>query len=218
MSEAPSFSEVRLGLVAVGLAFVVVGGGLVASLFLFSSASPPGALSRVVTASQIAPNQTQSWSLDTVATTAGSLTLTWSSTVRTNVAFYRATACSSGVGLCPTDPALAEWAAVVSGSWKTSGSLASAYFVAATDASSGPADFNATLGETYAGTPFGLPTPTLVLVTIGCVLLLATGAIGVFLGLFLPGSVYRGRPPEGPYPPIAEDDLDVDFEAPEDEN
>ena len=185
----------RLGLVAVGLAFVVVGAGLVASFFVFSSNVPPGALTRTITASQIAPNQTQVWTLDTVGTPHGSLSLSWSSNVPTNVTFSQGTGCSSSSGICPISPALAVWDANSSGSWKGTGNVGSGYVVTVTARANRAVSFNASLAESYPGTPFGFASPVIILITVASVLLLGTGAIGVFLGLFLRGGVYEAPPP-----------------------
>ncbi len=184
----------RLGLVVVGLAFVVVGAGLVVTFFVFSSGVPPGGLTRSISAVQMSPNSTQVWTLATVSTDHGTLTLDWSSSGPSNVALARAAACPSSSGLCPVSPALVVWDANSSGSWKSSGGVSSAYFLTATSRSSNAVNLNATLSESYPGTAFGLGSPELILLTIGCVLLLGTGAVGVFLGLFLPGGVYQPAP------------------------
>jgi len=185
---------VRVGLVVIGLAFVIVGGGLVASFFLFSSSSPPGAVTRTVTASQILPDQSQVWPLQTVGSGQGSVALAWTANGRSNVTFVAASACQAPGGWCADGPLLAHWPYNLSGSWHGSGSLPPAYLLTVTDRSSGEIAFNATLTESYPGTTFGLGSIDLILVTIAIILLLATGAIGVFLGLFLPGGVYRNPP------------------------
>ncbi len=185
----------RLGLVVVGLAFVVVGAGLVVTFFAISSGAPPGGLTRSISAVQVSPNSTQVWTLAMVSTDHGSLTLVWASTGPSNVTLARAAACSSASGLCPVTPALVVWDANTSGAWRNSGGVSAAYFLTATSHTSRAVDLNATLSESYPGTAFGLGSPELILLTIGCVLLLGTGAVGVFLGLFLPGGVYQPRPP-----------------------
>lgn len=189
-------SGVRLGLVVVGLAFVVVGAGLVVTFFVFSSGAPPGGLTRSISAVQMSPNSTQVWTLATIATGHGTLALTWSSTGPASVALARAADCPSSSGLCPVSPALVVWEANSSGFWRTSGGVSSTYFLTATGRSSNSINLNATLSESYPGTAFGLASPELILLTVGCVLLLGTGAVGVFLGLFLAGGVYQ--PPPAP--------------------
>jgi hypothetical protein len=186
---------VRLGLLAIGIAFAVVGAGLVASFFLVSSSSPPGAIGRTITASQILPNQSQTWTLNTVGAAHGTLTLSWTSSFAANVSLTEATGCSSPSGVCPVGDALADWNSQSTGSWKQSGSVASLYLLTVTDRSTDQISFNATLAETYSTPPFGLGATTLILITIGSILLLGTGAVGVFLGLFLPGGVYEPAPP-----------------------
>ena len=185
----------RWGLVVVGLVFAVVGAGLVTSFFVDSSGAPPGALTRTITASVVGPNQTQDWSLATVGTSHGSLTLSWSSTVPVNVNFWRTESCASSTGVCAVLPALGSWDANSSGEWRGTGSVGSTYLLTVTGRSSA-ASFNATLTESYQGTPFDLGTPGIVLITIGSILLLGTGGVAVFLGLFLPGGVYQNPPVE----------------------
>lgn len=204
----------RFGLVAIGLAFVLVGAGLLASFFLFNSTAPPGALTRTVTASEILPNQTQEWALDTVGTGQGTVTLSWGSNVPADVGFYQGSTCGSS--WCPQPPALVAWTANTSGAWHTSGSVPGAYVLTVTDHGGRSVEFNATLSETYPGNAFGFGSIDVVLVTVAAVLLLGTGAVGLFLGLFLPGGVYQtprtpsrrfdyGDPDETPYESLEDD-------------
>ncbi len=193
----------RLGLVAIGLAFALVGGGLVVSFFVFSSGGPPGFVARSISASQIAPNQTQDWPFAAVGASHGTLSFSWTSSVRANVSLWKASTCSQPVGVCPVGPALVHWPSNLSGAWRDSGAIASIYLLAVSDPTPNSVNFNGTLTESYPDQAFGLPTTDLVLLTIGSILLLGTGAIGVFLGLFLPSGVYR--------PPSLEDDLESEY-------
>lgn len=193
MSDARSFPIVRLGLFVIGLAFVVVGGGLVVSFFAFSSGGPPGYVTRAISASQMGPGQSQTWSLDTVANANGVLSLSWGSSGRVNVSLWKAAGCTNFPGICPVGAPIASWVSALSGQWKMTGSVTWYYVLTATTQAVSVATFNATVSESYSGSPFGLGTTNLILVTVGSVLLLGTGAIGVFLGLFLPGGVYQGR-------------------------
>jgi hypothetical protein len=184
---------VRLGLVVIGLAFVVVGGGLVISFFAFSTGGPPGYLSRTISASQMTPSQSQTWSLDAVASANGVLSLSWASSGRVNVSLWKGAGCTNFPGICPVGPPIASWVTDLSGQWKNTGSVTWYYILTVTAQGVSVANFNATLSESYSGSPFGLGTTNLILVTVGSVLLLGTGAVGVFLGLFLPGGVYQDR-------------------------
>jgi len=212
LSDAHCFPTVRLGLVVIGLVFAVVGGGLVVSFFAFSTGGPPGYLSRTITASQMAPNQSQTWSLDTVSSANGVLSFSWTSSGRVSVSLWKGTGCSNFPGICPVGPPIASWVTDVSGQWKSTGSVTWYYIVTVTTQAVSVASLNATLSESYSGSPFGLGTTNLILVTVGSVLLLGSGAIGVFLGLFLPGGVYQDR--RGPI--VEEPDVvPVDPNAPE---
>ena len=193
MSDAHCFPIVRLGLVVIGLAFVVVGGGLVVSFFAFSTGGPPGYLSRTISSSQLAPDQSQTWSLDTVSSANGALSLSWTSSGRINVSLWKASGCTNYPGICPVGSPIASWVTELSGLWKSTGSVTWYYLLTVTTQGSSVANFSATLSESYSGSPFGLGTTNLILITVGSVLLLGTGAVGVFLGLFLPSGVYRDR-------------------------
>lgn len=186
----------RPGLVVIGLAFAVVGAGLLTSFFVFSAAGPEQAASTSVSISLLAPTQTQVWTLTAVSTSSGTLTLAWASTIHANVTLWKAAPCTTTRAMCADGPAVVNWASNLSGHWKGTGSVAASYLLAVTDVGPTNLNFNATLSESYPGPSFGLGTPGLILLTIGSVLLLGTGAIGVFLGLFLRGGVYE--------PPAAE--------------
>lgn len=182
---------VRLGLVAVGLAFAIVGAGLVTSIFFLSPSTPPEARTVSISISRLAANQTEVWPLSIVGSGSAVLTLSWRATSNANVSFWKAAPCSTGSGLCAVSPSIAAWVSNASGEWRGSGSVGNAYLLSVTDASQADLSFNATVEDSYPGPSSGLTTQALVLVSIGSVLLLGTGAVGVFLGLFLPGGVYR---------------------------
>lgn len=194
----------RPGLVVIGLAFAVVGAGLVTSFFVFSSGGPEQAASTSVSVSLLAPSQTQVWTLTAVSTSTGTLTLSWASTMHANVTLWKAAPCTTTAAMCIDGPAVVNWASNLSGHWKGSGSVAGAYLLAVTDVGPTNLNFNATLSESYPGPAFGLGTPDVILLTIGSVLLLGTGAIGVFLGLFLRGGVYE---PPTQEPELSDPDL-----------
>lgn len=191
----------RPGLLAIGLAFVVVGGGLVVSFFAFAPSTPMQDLTQTITASQISPNQTQGWSLSTVPAPSGTLALSWTSTARASVTFSKARPCTSPSGACPDGPSLATWSANLSGAWRGTGPVGSLYLLTVNDQVSGVVTLNVTLEELYSDGVFGLSTTDIAMLAIGSVLLLGTGALAVFLGLFLPGGVYRAPLRTLPRPP-----------------
>lgn len=206
MSAPHSLATVRPGLLALGLAFAVVGAGLVASFFVFSAGTPSNAVTNSVSASQLAPDQTQVWTLPAVGSGAGVLTLSWGASQDANVSFWKASPCSTTSGLCPTEPAIVTWNASLSGKWKGTSSVATSYLIAATNQGRADLDFNATLSESYLAPAFGLGTPAGVLLAIASVLLLGTGGIGIFLGLFLPGGIYARRGSESDLQEAFEDE------------
>jgi hypothetical protein len=193
---------VRRGLVVIGLTFAVVGAGMFTSFYLFSSTEPAETLTSSVSASFLAPNQTEVWTLSAVVTGAGVLALSWTSTAPANVSFWKATPCTAASGLCPVEPAIVTWASNLTGHWKGSGSVGSSYLLGVTGKVPADLDFYAAFTESYPGPAFDPGAPGLVLLTIGSVLLLGTGAVGVFLGLFLPGGVYRPPDEEPDFSPV----------------
>jgi hypothetical protein len=191
LSDASSRFKVRPGLVTVGLVFAIVGAGLVTSFFFLSTNAPIEARTSSISISFLAPNQTEVSPLSAIGSGSGVLTVSWRATSNANVSFWKAEPCSTGTGLCAAPPSIVAWASNVSGEWRGSGAIGTAYLLSVTDVSRGDLSFNATVVESFPGPSSGPTTQTLVLVSIGSVLLLGTGAIGVFLGLFLRGGVYR---------------------------
>lgn len=177
---------------AVGLAFAVVGAGLITSFYVFSGVGPNQTIESTVTASSLELNRTESWSLFPIATDSGKLTLSWYANAFANVSFWPAKRCPSGTSLCPTGAAVATWPSNLSGTYENHGRVASGYVLRVTNVDLvSTLDFNATLAESYTGNPSTFSPATWVLITVGATLLLGTGAIGIFLGLFLPSGVYR---------------------------
>lgn len=187
----------RSGLVAIGIAFALVGGGLVASFLVLSSTGPASTQASSVSISNLGANGSQVWLFPAVGSGSGTLDLSWTSTGSANVSFWKTVPCSPSPSVCPIAPVLAAWPASTAGNWTGAEALGEPYLLVIGNLGRSALSFNGTLQETQPGAVLGLPTATLVMVAIGSVLLLATGAISLFLGLFLPGGTYRG-PRAGP--------------------
>lgn len=177
---------------AIGVAFALVGGSLIASFYFISSGMPSAASSTPV---QLSVPSGQTWDdpLSGLSSGSGTIGLSWTSSGFANVTLSKAVTCPGGSGLCPSDPPLAAWSSAARGAWSQGGSFSTTYVLTVTNAQNRALNFSATFDESRMTSGFGLPTTTWVLLTIGSILLLGTGAVGVFLGLFLPGGIYARR-------------------------
>ncbi len=180
----------RTRLIAAGVAVAVVGAGLLLALFYLPPV-PTDTRTHDLAVSSLGPNATQAWTVSNFAATTGSMTLSWSSLGRVAVSLWKTTTCPVGTGVCPQGPAIVSWSANLSGHWSYSGSVPGQYLLTVTNVGSSALSFVATLTETYQ-----VPTPSQVvpawaLIAIGGLVLLGIGGVAVFLGLFLPGDVYR---------------------------
>jgi hypothetical protein len=180
---------VRPGLVVVGVVFAIVGGALFTSFYFASSSTPSDARSSSV-ALDLSANQSLPWTFTAIGSGTATFTLAWTATGGVNVSFAKSAPCSTtSTGLCPVAPPLVSWTGSVHGRWTGNGPSGTTYLVTVGDAAGRALVFNATLSESYAGP--GFSTTIWILIIVGSILLLGTGAIGVFLGLFLPSGVYE---------------------------
>jgi hypothetical protein len=209
---------VRRGLLFVGLAIALIGGGIIGSLFFLAGAQT----TTIYNADYAVPSgTTENSTLRFTPTGAGSLSFSWSSSGPTNVSVFAVEACSSGSGTCPSGPALVSWASVSSGRWSMSGSIGSYYTVSSTNSGALQVQFSGTFTETYTTGSSGLSLAQLTFILAGAVVLLAIGGVSIFLGLFLRGGVYSD--PAGnvalprPRPRTELDDPDEPFEDDEPE-
>lgn len=205
----------RTGLVAVGAAIAVLGAGLIVTLF-FLSGGP-------VTSSQIsfeAPSLTghsnQTWVLSGPNPGSGSVTLSWSTSTVANVSLAPAANCAGPMGACPTGPPDLSWVLATSGKETVAPSDASVYILLVTNPGNSPLKFSAVVSVTSSsGSP--LSVWSWGWIATGGVALLAIGGIALFLGLFLPGGVYRD--PDGEleavrHPSLPPEELDSDPDEP----
>jgi hypothetical protein len=208
---------VRTGLVAVGTAFSVVGAAVIVGILYPGDDSTQ---TRVTTAGVDGLNggNWKPFILPTSSSSRASLTLSWSASSgdagavsRLDVSLYSAYPCPSPTGACLDDPPLHVWNGTGTGHWNASG--AGSMYVLYVDlegASNLSANFTATFVETYATSVLPLPMLPFMITMVGGGLLTGVGAVGLYLGLFLPPGVYdRPDPyvpgeldpvPEGPDP------------------
>ncbi len=198
----------RTGLVVVGLAITLAGGGLVASLFLID-VGETNALSSTATYPVLGGGGTYNSSIPLHASSGATFVLSWSSTGATNVTLWSTSPCAApAVGNCVNVPALVNWPANESGRWSMSGTVVSEYVLSTRDVGPTNLNFTYTASEAYPISKAPLSPLAVSLILLGAGLLLGIGGIAVFLGLFLRGGVYARNPLDRRYPSIDPDDLD----------
>jgi hypothetical protein len=207
---------VRTGLVVVGLAITLVGGALVGVLFL-AGVGVDNSQVKSATFPVLGGGGTWNSTISLVPAAGGSLTLSWSSTGKTNVSLYGTGPCAPPTtGTCLSLPALVSWSANASGRWSTSGTIEATYVLATRDVGTTNLNFTYLASESYPLSKSPLSPLAASLILVGAGLLLGIGGVAVFLGLFLRGGVYARNPLEPRYPAVDTDDLE-DLEDPADD-
>jgi len=180
---------VRTWLVVLGLVIAVLGAALILTLFALSQSS--------ATTTQFTPQETglgahlnQTWVVPAPAPGAGSIGLSWTATPAANVSLWPATPCSNPLGFCPTGTAALSWSSAASGKGTVSSAVSSTYVLVLVNPGSGPLKFSGVVTVIYGSGPV-LPVWSWGLIALGGLALMAIGGIALFLGLFLPGGVYR---------------------------
>lgn len=206
----------RPGLVAVGAAFAVVGAAVIIGMIYPSDAST-GSRTSVAEVDGLAGGSWRPFALSATPSSSVTVTLSWyastgnpRTTARVNVSFYAARACPPATEPCPVGPALKAWNVSTQGRWSASGASGSLYmlYVVVPDAANVSDNFTATFAEQYRTSSLPLPMVPFAITMAGGALLAGVGAVGVYLGLFLPSGVYD--PPDiggadGPDPTAPDD-------------
>ncbi|HYB78657.1 MAG TPA: hypothetical protein VEG66_02720 [Thermoplasmata archaeon] len=182
----------RTGLVVVGAALAVIGGGLFFTLFVISGG--PASTTRLSFDNPDIPGHV-SWPevIARSTTSSASISLVWSTNAPANVSLTPAGPCNSSLGVCPIGPPLFTWTQALSGKESGTSANASAFILVVANPGTVTLEFTGTVSVGYTpGSP--LPPWAWGLIALGGVVLLAMGGIALFLGLFLPGGVYRDPP------------------------
>ncbi len=186
--KVPSFvAAVRPWLVVIGIVFALVGGALIGSAFYIPNA--PSVTQTKQLSAAVNPGPGQEWPFVFGGTSPSTVSVDWTASNGANVSFWSAAPCSSGKSLCPVGGALVSWTGAATGHWSLPGASGSDYLLSISTATPSGLVFNGTVSATYVAPHSSLGIPT-ILVVVGGVLLLAVGAIALFLGLFLPSGVY----------------------------
>ncbi len=198
------YTNVRTGLVVIGVALAVVGAGLTLSAF-FEPGAPSLTQVNPLAAPNLQPGQPRTMVVWLENTSSGTLALNWVSSSNVNVSVYRATDCgfvtsNSHVLYCPVGPALASWPSNSSGHWNISGQISFPLLLNLDNAGTKSVTVNAVFDEVWASTSPPVPTWIFVSTLAGGVVCITLGAVATFLGLFLRSGVYSSPPPEDDIP------------------
>jgi hypothetical protein len=185
---------VRTGLVVLGTLIAVIGAGLIIALFVLSGGSSSSSQTSFADPS-LSGTANQTWTLAGPPWSGGSLSLSWTTSSDANVLVIPAANCVSPSGSCPVGPAVLSWTMATSGKGTVSPTNASLYILRVENPGANPLSFSASVSVKY--TP-GVPINVWIMgmIIAGGVSLLVIGGIALFLGLFLPGGVYRDADPE----------------------
>ncbi len=192
---------VRVGLVAVGTAFAIVGAGVIASMVL---TVVPSTATRIgdASAEQVDPSTAALMLLPAVPTGDGSAEMVWSASAPTEVWWYEEAPCTPQPGWCIEGGPLANWSgAPTTGEFAWQGSVASLYCLYVEDSGDHAVNVSASFAESYPSASHLLPLVPFVWTMVGGSLLLGVGGMATYLGLFLPGGVY-GAPAAATLDPI----------------
>ena len=196
----------RVGLVAVGAAFSVVGAAVIVGI-LYPGDDPTVSRSSLADADGLAKGDWKPFVLPASASSPATVTLTWVASTgdlltpaAVNVSFYSAHACPPAADPCLDSPVLASWTDQAAGRWSASGGSGSLYvlYVDVSGSSNSTVNFSATFAEQYRTGPMPLPMLAFSFTMVGGGLLTGVGAVALYLGLFLPAGVYAPSSALGP--------------------
>ncbi len=192
----------RTGLVLVGVAFLVVGGGALA--VLFTVPPEPARDSTVSMETLTLGGASPSWSSPLWGQNGSdaSFSIWWRATIPVTLVLSEAAEspnCFHGDPPCPASPMVKSWNGSEAGNWSSSGDPDCPYWVEATSATGAPGTVSIVATGRASGPAPG-PDLEMWFGTLSGLLLVAVGSIALFLGLFLRSGPYLPRPPP-PSPP-----------------
>ena len=183
----------RPGLVAVGVSLLVLGSATVAAVYLIPAATPTSQDTTVIQPVYVGPHAAGERAVMGANTTAGTMRMSWNSTVPLSVALYEGVTCPPS-GACSGGVPVANWSTVSSGMTTLTGRLVFPFELIWTNHGGSAGGFHADAVETYHTTT-ALPALTAVLVDGTAGALIGIGGIALFLGLFLRAGVFVRPPP-----------------------
>lgn len=179
----------RPGLVAVGAAFVLVGAGLIVAV-LWPANAPEVQRNGSVAIESLNPGNFTVVTVPANVASAASISLRWSATAAVDVDWFLTFPCQSATGWCYEPQPAASWSSATSGTWTHSGAAPALYVLYVQNAVTTPVNVSASFVENYHPSPLALPLLPLALVLTGGSLLLGTGAVALYLGMFLPAGIF----------------------------
>lgn len=186
----------RTGLVAIGGVVAVLGAGLILALF-FLSTGPASTIHVSLGNPALGGGSNFSVVVTGPGSSSGSISISWTTSAPANVTLSPANPC--GTGTCPVGPPVLSWTRSTSGNGVVSSPNASVYLLVVTNPGGAPIKFSAMV-TVSSTTGITVPTWASVVIIAGGVVLLGIGGVALFLGMFLPGGVYRDpgqrRPPQ----------------------
>jgi len=198
---------VRIGLIAVGAAFAIVGAGVIAAMAL-TEQGPSATRTGEASLEQLAPATNATILLPAVATGDGLANLAWNASAPAEVYWYAEAPCSPPPGWCFEGGALANWSGIMGGEWSWQGNVASLYCLYVVDKADHSVNITASFVESYPTAIHRLPLVPFLWTMAGGSLLLGVGGMAVYLGAFLPAGIYstpaavpRDPDPDYRFPP-----------------
>jgi hypothetical protein len=182
---------VRTGLILIGVSLAIVGAGVITAVTT-PVPSPPVTQSRSASLVNFTSSSRQFDVFHVPAVSFAEISFDWNATGPMSVILSHAIACDSPLGWCEQGTPLVFWTSEPLGAWKGSGPTTSLYALQfLSDSPSGNVSFNATFAETYRTLGPALPAVPYALAVAGGGVLLGIGALGTYLGLFLPPNPLR---------------------------
>ncbi len=181
----------RPGLVAVGVAFALVGGGVLFSVLWVGNA-PQVERTGSVLIDGLPTGDWRYFNIPATAKASADLSLAWSASAPIAVSWFGTYSCRSAQGWCtdlvPTD----SWFGAASGRWAATTAAVGYYVLYVQNTGNASINFSAAFAEDYQPNSLTLLPIPLAVVIAGGSLLIGTGAVVLYLGLFLPTGIYSG--------------------------
>lgn len=180
----------RSGLVAVGLALVVVGAVVGYTGISIVGPTQSRGFTQALSVPNIMPFHQRVDVVHVTNSSSATFVVSWTSTQALNVTLYQGVPCGSSSGYCETAGPLAQWPSNTSGQWSHNGRVTDPYLLAIENLQPSNTSLVGSLAESYPDGHGSAPTSTVLTILAGGVLLIAIGGLALFLGLFLRSGVY----------------------------
>ncbi len=186
----------RPGLVAVGVAFLVLSAGALITVNALPGPTAPQQDQFTLAPTVVAPHGAGAAQIPGTAASNGHLTVTWrTSGGALEIYLYPAGACPSGSADCGAAGAIGECDPCgVGASWAVDGPQQFPYELVWASSGSAPVNLSVSADETWNATAAS-PLWSALLIDAVAVALGGVGAVALFLGMFRRGGVYERRAP-----------------------